>query len=51
MKKIKDRFFMKFAGSLASLALMLTVFNANSACVFFYHQPELPKEAQSLRKF
>lgn len=51
MKKIKNSIVTKCAGSIASLALMLTVFNANSACIFLFHQPELPKEAQSLRKF
>lgn len=51
MKKIKDRLFMKCAGSVASLALMLTVFSANSACVFLFHQPKMPQEAQSLKKF
>jgi cyclic lactone autoinducer peptide len=33
------------------LALMVTVMNVNSACFFLMHQPELPKDSDSLRKY
>ena len=35
----------------ASLALMVTAFNVNSACMMFVHQPKLPDKAQRLRNF
>lgn len=41
----------KFGGILASLALMVTTMNVNSTCIFYIHQPKLPKEAERLRKF
>lgn len=58
LKKIKERqeatvkkFIMKFSGVIASLALMVTIANANSSCMFVMHQPKLPKGAEKLRKF
>jgi cyclic lactone autoinducer peptide len=44
-------FMMKFAGVLASLALMVTVMNTAQACFFIMHQPKLPEGAEKLRKF
>lgn len=39
-------------GSLiASIALMVTVVNANTACVYIAHQSKLPDSAKKLRKF
>ncbi len=39
-------------GSLAAtFAMFVTTYNANVRCVFFMHQPELPKSAKNLRKF
>ncbi|MPW26372.1 cyclic lactone autoinducer peptide [Alkalibaculum sp. M08DMB] len=35
----------------ADLALKVTTFNVNSACIFIVHQPKLPKGAEKLRKF
>lgn len=42
---------LKLSGIVASLALVITAFNVNSACVFLVHQPELPDEAKKLSKF
>lgn len=42
---------MKFSGVIASLALMVTVMNANTTCIWLIHQPKLPKGAEKLRKF
>ena len=41
----------KFGGAMASLALMVTVFNVNSACFMHIHQPKLPAGIEKLRKF
>lgn len=32
------------------LALVAVFMTANSACCWYYHQPEFPKEAKSFRK-
>jgi cyclic lactone autoinducer peptide len=47
MKKL----FRKYGALLASLSLAVTAINVNSACIFFAHQPELPKGAMKLRSF
>lgn len=44
-------FAIKISGLLASLALLITTYNANVACIFLVHQPQMPKGAQKLRKF
>lgn len=44
-------FFVKFAGVIAAIALMVTAANVNAACVLVIHQPELPEGAGKLRKF
>ncbi len=41
----------RFSKLLASLALMITSLNINTACLFIAHQPRLPEEANKLRKF
>ena len=41
----------KLGGVSASLALMVTALNVNTACMLIAHQPKLPKEARKLRKF
>jgi cyclic lactone autoinducer peptide len=41
----------KIGTSLASLALMVTALNVNTACMLFVHQPKLPDNAKRLRKF
>lgn len=37
-------------GVLNCLALALVALTSNSACLWYYHQPEFPKEANFLRK-
>ena len=34
-----------------ALALLVTVSNVNSTCMFITHQPELPADSKKLRKF
>lgn len=52
MKKFnKWSWLYRLGGAAASLAMMVTVLNVNSACTWFAYQPELPEEAQKLRKF
>ena len=36
---------------LAGFALMITVFNVNTVCWFYIHQPKLPDSALKMRKF
>jgi len=43
--------FVKFAGVVAALALMVTAANVNTACVLVIHQPKLPEGAEKLRRF
>ena len=45
------KYLYKLATVAASLALMVTAFNVNSACMMFVHQPKLPDGAGKLRKF
>ncbi len=47
MKKL----LIKIGTSLASVALMVTSLNVNTACMLFVHQPKLPDNARKLRKF
>lgn len=35
----------------ASTALAITAMNANSTCIYYIHQPKMPKDASKLRKF
>lgn len=44
------KFMLKFGGMVASLALMVTAANVNSACEFIIHQPKLPVGAEKLSK-
>lgn len=41
----------KLGGMSASLALMVTALNVNTACMLIAHQPKLPKGTENLRKF
>ncbi len=41
MKKIK-MFLTKYAGTLAAIALMVSVSSLDSACYVMYHQPHVP---------
>ncbi len=43
-------FFMKYAGVVAALALMVTAVNVNHICMFVAHQPEMPEGAEKLRR-
>ncbi len=44
-------FKMKIGRLLACLALMVTAYNVNAACIFLVHQPKMPKGSEKLRKF
>jgi len=44
------KFVLRFGGTIASLALMITSLNVNETCHFFILQPKLPKGAEKLRK-
>ncbi|MCR1934729.1 cyclic lactone autoinducer peptide [Clostridium tepidum] len=41
----------KIGKILATLALMITAYNVNAACIFLVHQPKMPKGSEKLRKF
>jgi AgrD protein len=47
MKKVK----IWFGGLLASIALMVTCVNVNTACCFHLYQARLPEKAEQFRKF
>ncbi len=51
MKKFIKKHIWKLGSCAAALAVMMTAITANSACVWFTHQEELPEEAKKLRKF
>ena len=51
MKKTAKAMIYKFAGTVASFAFLVTMLNINTTCMFTSHQPEMPKNAKSLRKF
>ena len=40
-----------FAAAFAAAAMMMTTLVANSTCIYFSHQDELPERARKLRKF
>lgn len=44
-------FFAKYGALLAALALAVTTLTANSTCLFWTHQEQLPEGAKALRKF
>lgn len=47
MKKI----IIRYASLFTSLALVMVTYSANTACFFWSHQPEPPKNLKSFRKF
>ena len=49
MKKIK-MFLIKHAGTLAAIALMISVSSLDSACYVMYHQPRVPAALDEYRK-
>lgn len=51
MKSFMLKFFKKYGGMFAALALTVTTVNVNSTCFWINNQPNLPKNAKSLRKF
>ena len=51
MKSFMLKFFKKYGGMFAALALTVTTVNVNSTWFWINNQPELPKNAKSLRKF
>lgn len=51
MKSFLMRSSTRFASVFAALALMITVYGANSACFWISHQAEMPEKAKKLRKF
>lgn len=51
MKSFMLKFFKKYGGMFAALALTITAVNVNSACFWIANQPKLPSDAKSLRKF
>lgn len=51
---MKEKFLnmgIKFDKILAAMAMMFTIANINSACLFITNQPKMPEEAKKLRKF
>ncbi len=44
-------FLTKYGKVISGLALLVAVVSANSTCLFYLHQPELPESASKLRKF
>ena len=42
---------LKLGSLISCLVLMITVSNVNQACTSWIHQPKLPQDAKSLRKF
>ena len=47
MKKI----LLMISKGIAICSFIFAFFNANSACVFIYHQPKLPDKVKKMRKF
>lgn len=39
------------ANAVATFALIMGIISANSCCVFVYHQPQIPDDLKTLRKF
>ena len=42
---------LRFGKTIGSLALLVTITNVNSTCLFIAHQPEIPKKANKLKKY
>jgi len=42
--------YVKFAGIIAALALMVTAANVNVTCALIIHQPKMPEGAEKLRR-
>lgn len=50
-KEIFKRSLYSLGGIVASFAMMIATVNANTACLYIMHQPELPDSVKELRKF
>lgn len=51
MKNFIRKYVIKFGGCIAALAVVATTLTANSTCVWFTYQEQLPADAKKLRKF
>lgn len=51
MKNFICKYAIKLGSCMAALAVMATALTANTTCVWFSHQEELPETAKKLRKF
>lgn len=51
MKKFITKYIWKIGSCVAAFAVMMTALTANSTCVWFSHQEQLPNEAKKLRRF
>lgn len=51
MKNKVLKLFTKFGGLVSALALTLVTVTANSTCVWYVYQEEMPEQAKKLRKF
>ncbi len=49
MKKLNE-FIMKWGSTLAALALLIGVSSAESACYWWFNQPEMPEGMAKFRK-
>lgn len=49
MKKMKS-IVAKLSAIVPAMALLIGVMSANSACVIFYHQPEVPSGMDAYRR-
>lgn len=44
-------FVKRYGGVLAAFAMMIATATANSACIFYAYQDEMPDSAKKLRRF
>ncbi len=51
MKKCFKQQLLRLMNVSAALSLVVATLNANVACSFISHQPEVPSKVKSLRKF
>ena len=47
---MRRRMISKLGTALASLAIVVTMYNVNTTCLFLIHQPKLPEGAGKLAK-
>lgn len=51
MKKMIKMFMMGGVALVNMCAMTMMISSVNSACIWLHHQPEVPEEAKSFRKF